>query len=505
MVARLVSDISLTAFHALRTTGRTEDGINLLHEALLPLGPQMSRAVSEDSYSLAVSGCFHVASKVEDEEASIISSRKKGKGKGKGNSPMTMVSKNKQSYTVDEESLGYLTSLALQDNSSQSIKLRERLLQVLLAYGQYTRVKSSFESMLSVRVPVLESGAEAGFGEAQDSNISNSSTPLLVPLVLGTRAFMALISAHAALKAPTGVLSALELLLAEKQRAEAMPQSVKESLGIYTLSGPSSEEQQGSLPSGKVKGGLEVGAEKFVYIAAMDTSRQSTSHEDSQSKGRGQNGGMSASFYDTLTAEGGSAGGEGSSANGSKRDGGKRPLANPRRLYQVDMARGLMDRLGRDGVQVDTRFLLQVAELGCDDGDFDLCVKAIEAAHMLCQRGLNLRRAISATPFPDTGRGCERERERKRKRKRRGGRGGLGIHGGTSSVSTTQTSRGSISCPLALGFPSTPSWASLLPSYCLTMQAAYAAAELLLVVVVVVVRRASEANLPPPLGPPMWS
>ena len=35
------------------TTGRTEDGINLLHEALLPLGPQMSRAVSEDSYSLA--------------------------------------------------------------------------------------------------------------------------------------------------------------------------------------------------------------------------------------------------------------------------------------------------------------------------------------------------------------------------------------------------------------------------------------------------------------------
>ena len=37
------------------TTGRTEDGINLLHEALLPLGPQMSRAVSEDSYSLALS------------------------------------------------------------------------------------------------------------------------------------------------------------------------------------------------------------------------------------------------------------------------------------------------------------------------------------------------------------------------------------------------------------------------------------------------------------------
>ena len=60
------------------------------------------------------------------------------------------------------------------------------------------------------------------------------------------------------------------------------------------------------------------------------------------------------------------------------------PLASPRRqrrAYQTHVAKALMDRVDSDKVRVDTRFLLQVAELGCDNKDFGMCTRAVEIAH----------------------------------------------------------------------------------------------------------------------------
>ena len=394
IVARLVGDLSLTAFHALRTTGRTKQGVELMREALLPLSPQYSRAISEDSYSLAVSGCF----------------RSLGNGKDNVNDRVKRVPKHRQQWQVDEESLAFLTSLAVQDNHPQAVVIRERLLQVLLSYGQYTRVKSAFETMLSSRtisscVPTAAAAAARGGGGGGGGE----------PLILGSRAYMALVSAHAALGSTNGVLSALELLHAEKARLEVVSQEEKDYMGFYSLSGPSCEANEGCLPGEKNKAGVGLGADKFLYITAMDTTRQT--EVNSSGKSRGGN----YSFYDSLTAE-----------EGKKRS-PKRQMGDliPRRVYQVEMARGLMQRLGKDGVQVDTRFLLQVAELGCDAGDFDLCVKAIETAHLLCAQGV--RKGSVGSPFPNV-------RESLGNTSKIVGSGS----GGTRSTNTTQTSRGSI-------------------------------------------------------------
>jgi hypothetical protein len=349
-----LADIVLTAFHVLRQSGKNEDAKNLVEEALQGFRPYPARILPEDAFSLAISGCFSAA------EENDGRGRDGGSDDGKRD-----MRRHFRKWKVDQDSLSFLVSLLLNDNHPRVVRLRERVLQVLLSYGQYNLIKTTFESMLSSKA-------------YPDDNVDGGKS---APLVLGTRAHMSLVSAHAALASADGVLTALELVTDEKRRIHSLSPEEKAALEVYSPSLTEAESVAANgLLAAKVSGGLEVGPDKHLYIAALNTSRQA--------------------------------------------------LASPRRqrrAYQTHVAKALMDRVDSDGVRVDTRFLLQVAELGCDDKDFSMCTRAVEIAHKLCRVPVQ-RRAVTS--------GADKS-----------GRldaGAIGDLGATHSTSSTSTSRGKI-------------------------------------------------------------
>jgi hypothetical protein len=350
-----LADVVLTAFHVLRQSGQRSDAETLVKEALQSFRPFPARFLPEDAFSLAVSGCFSAA---ED-------SHGKGKGeyKDKGSGSTGGMRRHFMMWDVDKESLSFLVSLLLNDNHPRVVRLRERVLQVLLSYGQYDLIKSTFESMLS---------SKAYLGDGSDGN----STAL--PLIMGTRAHMSLVSAHAALANADGVVTALELVNDEKRRMLSLSSEHRAALEVYSPSSTEAERAAADgLPVAKLLGGVEVGPDKHVYISALNTARQAP-----------------------MTSRG------------------------QRRAYQTRVAEALLDRVEDDGVRVDTRFLLQVAELGCDNKDFAMCTRAVEIAHKLC-------RVPVRQPAVKSG--------------GNGGAGGmLGDLGATHSSSSTSTSRGKI-------------------------------------------------------------
>lgn len=345
--AAALANVALTTFHVLRRSGQGTEAEALIKETLEGFSPYPARILPEDAYSLAVSGCFRAARTGggEEEETRGVDKRR-----------------HWLKWDVDHDSLSFLVSLILHDNHPRVIRLRQRVLQVLLSYGQYSLVKSTFETMLSSEAPIDDKeGAKGGS----------------LPLIMGTRAHMSLITAHAALASANGVRTALELVTDEKRCLRRLPKELRDSLAVYA---PSTTEEESlaadGLPVTKQENGIEVGPDKHVYIAALSTARQDPST--------------------------------------SRRD---------RRGYQTEVAEALLGRVEDDGVRVDTRFLLQVAELGCDNKDFEMCTRAVEVATTLCRVPVS-RPAV-------TGGSTSSKRSE-------------GLLGATHNTSSTSTSRGQI-------------------------------------------------------------